>query len=158
MFKFGTIGAFKQVRNNPRCKVTKDSFPGEVVLPNDATGKAPAPASADQAKGEVYVLGNIIDKPEILNKKDFKVLEGEFGLAFNLADLKDLPVEIDASVVKDYAGIAKGNKLVSAADGSGKWIKADGTSVVAADYKVHLEVLEKSTFGGQGLYCSVRVK
>lgn len=154
MFKFGTIGAFKQVRNNPRCKVTKDSFPGEVVLPNDATGLAKAPAAAGEAQGEVYVLGNIIDKPEVSNKVDFKVKKDEFGLAFNLADLKDLPVELNYQVVKgDYAAINKGDTLVPAADGSGLWVKG-----AATDFKVSLVVLEKSAFGDKGLYCSVKVK
>ena len=154
MFKFGTIGAFKQVRNNPRCKVTKDSFPGEVVIPNDATGLAEAPSAAGEAQGEVYVLTNIIDKPEIGNKVDFKVKKDEFAHASNLADLKDLPVELNYQVVKDdYTSVAKGDVLVPAADGSGLWVKGD-----AANFKVSLEVLEKSAFGNKGLYCTVKVK
>ena len=153
MFKFGTIGAFKQVRNNPRCKVTKDSFPGEVVIPNDATGLAKAPGNDGEAQGEVYVLTNIIDKPEIGNKIDFKVKEGEFAHSSNLADLKDLPVELNYQVLKDdYASVAKGDVLVPAADGSGKWVKGD-----AGSFKVSLEVLEKSAYGNKGLYCTVRV-
>lgn len=158
MFKFGTIGAFKQVRNNPRCKAVQDLLDGQVVLPNDATEQAPVPASVADAKGDVYVVGNIIDKPEIRNKADFKVIAGEYVLAFRLADLVGLPVELDSLVVStDYATIAKGDKLVPAGDGSGKWVKADGTVIIAADYAVNLEVVEKSTFGGKGLYCSVKV-
>lgn len=157
MFKFGTIGAFKQVRNNPRCKAVQDLLDGQVVLPNDATGNAPVPATADEAKGDVYVVGNIIDKPEIRNKVDFKVLTGEHVLAFRLADLTGLPVELDHLVVStDYADVAKGDKLVPAADGSGNWVKADGTTVIADEYAVSLEVLEKSSFGEKGLYCTVK--
>jgi hypothetical protein len=159
MFKFGTIGAFKQVRNNPRCKAVAQLVNGLVVLPSDATKQAPAPANAAQAQGEVYVVKNIIDKPEIRSKKDFKVEIGEFVRAFNLVDLKDLPVELDATVVSTaYASVAVGDKLCPAVDGSGKWIKADGTTIVYTNYKVYLEVLEKTTLGDQGLYCVVRVK
>lgn len=158
MFKFGTIGAFKQVRNNPRCKALKDLLDGQVVLPDDASKEAPTPANADQAKGDVYVVGNIIDKPEVLNKADFKVLKGEYVRAFKLADLADLPVELDFRVVAtDYASLAKKDVLVPAADGSGNWKKADGTTVVADDYKLNLVVLEKSSYGDKGLYCSVKV-
>lgn len=156
MFKFGTIGAFKQVRNNPRCKVTKDSLPGEVVIPNDATKKAQAPSTPELAKGDVWVIGNIVDKPEVASKADFKVLNGEYALAFLLSDLKDLPVELDAAVIKgDYATLAKGDKLVATADGTGKWEKGGAT---VAEYKVALEIVEKSTFGGKGIYAVVRVK
>lgn len=157
MFKFGTIGAFKQVRNNPRCKAVQDLLDGQVVLPNDATGNAPVPTTVDEAKGDVYVVGNIIDKPEIRNKVDFKVLTGEYVLAFRLADVIGLPIEIDHLVVStDYATLTKGDKLVAAGNGSGKWVKADGTTVNADEYAVYLEVLEKSSFGDKGLYCAVK--
>jgi hypothetical protein len=159
MFKFGTIGAFKQVRNNPRCKAVAQLVNGLVVLPSDSTKQAPAPANAAQAQGEVYVVKNIIDKPEIRSKKDYKIEIGEFVRAFNLVDLKDLAVELDATVVSTvFASVAVGDKLCPAVDGSGKWIKADGTVIVYTAYKVYLEVLEKTTFGDQGFYAVVRVK
>ncbi len=154
MFKFGTIGAFKQVRNNPRCKATQDLYDGQVVLPNDATGEAPSPASAEEAKGDLYVVGNIIDKPEIRNKVDFKVLKGEYVRAFRLADVHDLPVEIDHLVLGvDYESVSNGDVLVAADDGTGKWVKAGEG---AEEYKINLVVLEKSTFGDKGLYCTVK--
>lgn len=156
MFKFGTIGAFKQVRNNPRCKATKDILDGMVVLPDDATGLAPTPANVAEAKGNVWVVGNIIDKPEIRNKKDYFIGNGEYVRAFLLSDLKELPVELDYRVVTpDYNTVAVGDVLVSAGDGSGQWVKADGVTVVASDYKVALKVIEKTTFGDKGLYCTV---
>ena len=117
MFKFGTIGAYKQVRNNPRCKATQNLVAGLVVLPDDATGLAPTPSTEALAKGDVWVVGNIIDKPEINN-----------------------------------ATLVVGDVLVPAADSSGKWVKGE-----AAGYKVSLKVLEKTTFGDKGLYCSVVV-
>jgi hypothetical protein len=158
MFKFGTIGAFKQVRNNPRCKATQDLVAGLAVLPNDATKLAPTPATADEAKGDVYFTGNIIDKPEIRNKADFKIEAGEFVLGFKASDADDLPVELSHDTVVGYDALVKGDVLVVAGDGTGKWVKADGTTIVAADYKVTLEVLEKTTFGDKGIYATVKVK
>ena len=153
MFKFGTIGAYKQVRNNPRCKATQNLVAGLVVLPDDATGLAPTPSTEALAKGDVWVVGNIIDKPEINNKADFTVEAGEYVRTFNLADLKGLPVELSADTVSDdYTTLVVGDVLVPAADSSGKWVKGEATG-----YKVALKVLEKTTFGDKGLYCSVVV-
>lgn len=157
MFKFGTIGAYKQVRNNPRAKAVVDLLAGQVVLPNEATGLAPVPATADEAKGDVYVVGNIIDKPEVRNSADFKVLAGEPVRAFRLADLVGLPVELnDDVVVTDYATLVKGDVLVPAGDGTGKWVKVDGTTIVADGYSVKLEIVEKTAFGEKGLYAIVK--
>ena len=158
MFKFGTIGAFKQVRNNPRCKATQDLVAGLAVLPNDGTGLAPTPATADEAKGDVYIVGNIIDKPEIRNKADFKIEAGEFVLGFLASDAAELPVELSHDTVVGYDTLVKGDVLVAAGDGTGKWIKADGTTVVDADYKVSLVVREKTSFGDKGIYATVKVK
>lgn len=159
MFKFGTIGAFKQVRNNPRCKATVQLKNGLVVVPNDATKEAPTPAATATAQGEIFVVGNIVDKPEIRNSEDFAIEIGEYVRAFNLADLKELPVELNEDVVTTaYTSIAVGDKLVANHDGSGKWIKADGTTIVHTAYSVYLEVVEKTAFGGKGLYAIVKVK
>ena len=57
MFKFGTIGAYKQVRNNPRCKASVDLVPGLVVIPNDSSGNAFPPGASSTAKGGVYEDG-----------------------------------------------------------------------------------------------------
>ena len=63
---------------------------------------------------------------------------------------------MDATVVTTaYASVAVGDKLCPAVDGSGKWIKADGTTIVHTNYKVYLEVLEKTAFGDQGFYAII---
>ncbi|MEK4432994.1 hypothetical protein MHB54_27965 [Paenibacillus sp. FSL M7-0802] len=160
MFKFGTIGAFKQVRNNPRTKATSELKNGYVVLPDNATGLAPTAATPVQAKStDVHVVYNIIDKPEIRNSADFKIEIGEHVRAFRLADLAGLPVELSYDAVKDdYAAIKVGDTLVPCDDTSdptakGKWkVSAD------ADYKVSLKILEKTTFGDKGFYVEVLVK
>lgn len=152
MFKFGTIGSFKQVRNNPRCKAEKDFAIGTAVVLDEATKLAKAPVD-DDVKGELYVVGNIIDKPEINDNRDFKVLKDEYVRGFLLSDLKDLPVELDSKVVvTDYASIKVGDKLVAKTD-TGLWeVNAEVTG-----YKIYLEVVEKTTFFDKGLYCMVRV-
>lgn len=153
MFKFVTIGAFKQVRNNPRCKALVDLVPGLVVVPNESTGNAFTPGTASSAKGDVYVVGNIIDQPEIRNKDDFKILKGEPVRAFRLADAVGLPIELSADTVVDYDALVVNDVLVPSSDKSGKWVKA-GNDV--AEYKVSLKILEKTTFGGKGLYLTVQ--
>jgi len=163
MFKFGTIGAFKQVRNNPRCKATAQILNGYVVLPDDSTGNAPTPADASTAQGDVWVANNVIDKPEIRNKEDFKIDSGEYVRSFLLSDLKELPVELDHRVlVDDISTLAVGDHLVPAnatdhAGNEGKWVKPDGTTVVdSSAYAVHLEILEKTSFGDNGIYAVVK--
>lgn len=151
MFKFGTIGAYKQVRNNPRCVAHQNLLVGQVVTLNEATKLTVSPTS-DTAKGEVYVVSNIIDKPEIRSKQDFVVEKGEHVLAFRLADLADMTIEIDEKVVTTaYASVSVNDVLV--ADTAGKWVKTSA----ATGYKVSLVVLEKTSFGGKGLYCKVVV-
>lgn len=151
MFKPMTIGYYKQVRNNPRCKAEVDLIPGMVVTLDEATKKASLP-TAETAKGEVWIVSNIIDKPEIHNKEDFTVLAGEYVRADLLSDAKELPIELSYRVLEDdYASIAIGDKLV--ADESGKWKKVD----VVDGYKVVLEVFEKTTFGDKGISAVVKV-
>lgn len=156
MFKFATIGAYKQVRNNPRTKAVIDVKNGYVVIPDDATGLAPTPATPTDAQGDVYVVWNIIDKPEVLNTADFVVSAGEYVRAFKLADLVDLNVELSFDVIKDdYASISVGDVLVPCddqtdADDKGKWKVSAATG-----YEVSLKVLEKTTFGDKGIYAKV---
>lgn len=151
MFKYATLGGLKHEKNNPRTKATKQLLNGMVVLPDDATGNAPTPSSADEAKKAEHVVNNIIDKPEIRNLADFKIEAGEYVHADQLPAVDGLLVQIDEKVVSDaYSSLAVDDVLVSAADGSGKWVKADGTTVIAGEYKVNLVVKEKTTYGGNG--------
>ncbi|WP_311078284.1 hypothetical protein [Paenibacillus polymyxa] len=163
MFKFGTIGAFKQVRNNPRTKATIELRNGYVVIPDDATGLAPTAATPTQAKStDVHVVYNIIDKPEIRSSADFKIEIGEHVRAFRLADLVGLPVELSYDTVKDdYTAINKNDVLVPCDDTDDTpSIKAKGKWKVSADpeYKVGIKVLEKTSFGEKGFYGIVIVR
>lgn len=155
MFKPMTIGYYKQVRNNPRCKAEVDLMAGMVVV-LDEVSKVAALPTADEAKGEVWIVSNIIDKPEIRSKEDFVILAGEYGRADFLADAKELPIELDFRVIEtEYASLSVGDVLVPTANG--KWIVADGTTIVAADYIISLEIIEKSGFGDKGIAAIVKV-
>jgi hypothetical protein len=160
MFKFGTIGAFKQVRNNPRTKAVIELKNGSLVIPDDVTGLAPTAATAAIAKSkDVYVVLNIIDKPEIRNSADFKIKAGEPVRAFKLADLADFPVELSYDLVKDaYTAVTVGSVLVPCDDATDATAKGMWKVSVATDYTVGIKVLEKTTFGDKGFYGKVVVK
>lgn len=154
MFNFGTIGAYKQARNNPRTKVEADTKNGQVLVLDDANGVAKFP-NADEAKGkDVWVAFNIVDKPEIRITNDFKIKAGEFVRAFYLADLVNLPVLLGHQVIADsYADVAKGDVLVPQAN-TGMWVKVDVET--AEEYTVKLEVIEKNGFADGGVEAIVR--
>jgi len=104
-------------------------------------------ATAVQA-GDFYVMMNIIDKPEIENTEDYKVVSGEFIRGFKLKDYVGQFVNLSADLVTDtYSGVSVGNYLVprSLADTTNymKWKKATDVS----GYEVYLEVVKKNTFG-----------
>lgn len=151
MFKPMTIGYYKQVRNNPRCKAEVNLMAGMAVVIDEANKKASLP-TAEEAKGEVWIVSNIIDKPEISNKEDFEILAGEYVRADFLADAKELVIELDFRVIKtDYATLNIGDKLVA---------NAEGTWEVATDvtgYAIYLEIVEKSSFGDKGIAAVVKI-
>ncbi|WP_079709854.1 hypothetical protein [Paraliobacillus ryukyuensis] len=157
MFNFGTIGAYKQVRNNPRCKATAETKNGQVVVLDEVNKTASFPADAAAAKVEnLYIVNNADDKPETWTTKDFVVKEGEFLRNFRLADLVDMPVLLSHDVISTtYTDVAAGDILVAEA-ATGNWVKADGTTIVATDYPITLEVVSKNTFGDQGVEAIVR--
>lgn len=157
MFKYATLGGLKHEKNNPRTKATQELLNGMVVLPDDVTGNAPTPANAEEAKVAEFVVNNIIDKPEIRNSADFKIEVGEYVHADQLPSVDGLLVQIDEKVVTTkYTDVAINDVLVSAADGSGQWIKADGEAVIAEDYKMNLVVKAKTTYGGNGFDALVK--
>ncbi|WP_063565468.1 hypothetical protein [Paenibacillus sp. O199] len=160
MFKFGTIGAFKQVGNNPRTKAVIDTKNGYVVIPDDVTGLSPTPATPTIAQSkDVYVAMNIIDKPEIRNSSDFYIAKDEHIRAFKLTDLADKLCDFSYDIVKnDYASVALNSYLVPCDDATdpdhkGKWKVSTDT-----DYNVRIQILEKTTYGDKGFHGKVVVK
>ncbi len=158
MFKFYSLAALQHVKNNPRTKAQSDLMVGQAVLVDEVAGTATTPSTATEAQGAIHVVNNIVDKPEVRNSADFKVEQGEYVKADFLTDADNLLAELDETVlVDDYSTLAVNDVLVPAGDSSGNWVKADGTSIIAADYKVNFEIVEKTTLGGNGLLVKVTI-
>lgn len=156
MFNFGTIGAYKQVRNNPRTKVQADTKNGQVLFLDEVNGVAAFPTADQATGGDVHVAFNIVDKPEIRNTNEFVIGEDEYVRAFRLADLVGLPVLLGNQAITTAIGeVVKGDFLVPEAD-TGNWVKADGTTVIASEYAVSLEVVAKNGFADGGIEAIVR--
>jgi hypothetical protein len=158
MFKFGSLKAFN-ARNNPRTKAVSILKNGYVVVLDEVAKTATVPATAAIAKGKnLYFAYNIVDKPEIRNSTDFQIEINEYVRAFLIADLVELPVEFDSTIVSStYSTVDVGEILVPEA-ATGKWIIADGTVIVASAYTINLLVTEKTSLGnGSGLWAIVKV-
>jgi hypothetical protein len=146
LFKFHSSN-FINGFNDPTIKATVDTYNGYQFKKSDGTAVAHATATEAQA-GDIYVMFNIIDKPEILNTEDYKVKAGEYIRGFRLKDYVGLQLDMSADLVTDtFSGVVKGDKLVprTTADTTDtmKWKKlADVTG-----YEVYLEVVDKTTFG-----------
>ncbi len=158
MFKFHSLAALQHVKNNPRTKAQSDLLKGQVVVVDEVAGTAKAPATTSEAEGAFHVVNNIIDKPEVRNSADFKVERDEYVKADFLTDANHLLAELSDDVLVDaYSGLAQNDVLVPAGDGSGNWVFADGTNIVASNYKVNLSIVEKTTLGGNGLLVKITI-
>ena len=146
MFKFHDSN-FLGKSNHPEITATVDTYNGnQFKLVGDTA--VPHATAAEVQAGDGYVMMNIIDKPEILNTDDYKVVSGEYIRAFRLKDFVGEKVDLTADIVSDaFADIAVGDTLVgrSSADTTSpmEWKKlADVTG-----YEVYLKVIKKTTFG-----------
>jgi hypothetical protein len=146
LFKFhdsNFIGGF----NKPNVKAIADTYNGyqfnvvsdtQVIVPDLATAKL----------GDIYVMLNIIDKPEITNTDSYKVVADEYIRAFRLKDYVGQQFDMSADLATDaYADVAVNNLLIprSLADTTNtmKWSK---TADVSA-YEIYLKVIKKTSFG-----------
>lgn len=146
LFKFHDSN-FMNVPNKPNVKAIVDTYNGyqfnvvsdtQVVVPDLATAKL----------GDIYVMLNIIDKPEIINTDSYKVGVNEYIRAFRLKDLVGLQLDLSADLATDAFGdIVEGALLVgrSTVDVTDpmKWNK----SIDVSDYEIYLKVIKKTTFG-----------
>jgi len=146
LFKFHDSN-FLTVPNKPNVLAIGNTYNGnqfnvvsdtQVVVPDLATAKL----------GDIYVMCNIIDKPEILNTEDYKVIAGEYIRAFRLKDCVGLQFDMSADLVTDtYADVAVGNYIIprSVEDTTNTklWTKIANPST----YAIFLKVISKSTFG-----------
>lgn len=146
MIKFANIGDFKVAQNFGYLK-TPVVLENGMAVTYDLKTKAVALPTATTAKQTgLAVVMNRIDKPETLTPNDYRIEVGEFPRIFTLASLAGHLFDMDDTVVTTaYNTLAVGDKLVVGTDG--KWAKSADVS----DYAEYLEIVEKTSFGGNGL-------
>lgn len=146
MIKFANIGDFKVAQNFGYLKTPVVLENGMAVTYDLKTKAVALPAAATAKQAGLAVVMNRIDKPETLTPNDYRIEVGEFPRIFTLASLAGHLFDMDDAVVTTaYNTLAVGDKLVVGTDG--KWAKSADVS----DYAEYLEIVEKTSFGGNGL-------
>lgn len=146
MIKFANIGDFKVAQNFGYLKTPAVLENGMAVTYDLKTKAVALPTAITAKQAGLAVVMNRIDKPETLTPNDYRIEVGEFPRIFTLASLAGHLFDMDDAVVTTaYNTLAVGNKLVVGTDG--KWAK----SVDVSDYAEYLEIVEKTSFGGNGL-------
>lgn len=148
MLKFREIGVYKNAVNVGYCAATVEMHNGQVAIFDEVAKTASHPATGQE--DELAIVMNTIDKPETLSPNDYVIEIGEFPRLFKLESLKGRILDMDTDqVVTKYDEINVGDYLVG---------NADGQLEVAADasgYKAYFEVIEKTSFNGEGLAVKV---
>lgn len=146
MIKFANIGDFKVAQNFGYLKTPVVLENGMAVTYDLKTKAVALPTATTVKQAGLAVVMNRIDKPETLTPNDYRIEVGEFPRIFTLASLAGHLFDMDDAVVTTaYNTLAVGDKLVVGTDG--KWAKSADVS----DYAEYLEVVEKTSFGGNGL-------
>jgi hypothetical protein len=158
LFKFQNYSAIKNAQDNPRVIASATTVNGNVFSVVDTANAASTGttevqtifANADAAKGEVWVMNNIVDKPELDNYADYNVTAGEYIRAFKLNNLVGEKVELSSDLVVPAAGVdaAVGVALVPCnlnddAANPMSWKTIDDPD----GYSVYLEITGLTTFG-----------
>lgn len=146
MIKFANIGDFKVAQNFGYLKTPVVLENGMAVTYDLKTKAVALPTATTAKQAGLAVVMNRIDKPETLTPNDYRIEIGEFPRIFTLASLAGHLFDMDDAVVTTaYNTLAVGDKLVVGTDG--KWAKNADVS----GYAEYLEVVEKTSFGGNGL-------
>lgn len=146
MIKFANIGDFKVAQNFGYLKTPVVLENGMAVTYDLKTKVVALPTATTAKQTGLAVVMNRIDKPETLTPNDYRIEVGEFPRIFTLASLAGHLFDMDDAVVTTaYNTLAVGDKLVVGTDG--KWAKSADVS----DYAEYLEIVEKTSFGGNGL-------
>lgn len=146
MIKFANIGDFKVAQNFGYLKTPAVLENGMAVTYDRKTKAVALPTATTAKQAGLAVVMNRIDKPETLTPNDYRIEVGEFPRIFTLASLAGHLFDMDDAVVTTaYNTLAVGDKLVVGTDG--KWAKSADVS----DYAEYLEIVEKTSFGGNGL-------
>jgi len=151
MIKFRDIGTYKNAVDVPYCK-TAVALKNGMVVTADLAAKTVALPTATSTKGEVYIVINRIEKPEIKAPNEYTIEKDEYPRLFLVESLNTRILDMDMDAVTGtYSAIAVGNKLAADVDGKLKVI-SDATG-----YKTYFEVTEKTSFGGEGIAVKVVV-
>lgn len=173
LFKFQNYSAIKNVQDNPRVEAVVETVNGNVfgVGDNVVVGartirEAQVPfANATAAQGDVWVMMNIVDKPEIRNYADYSVLAGEKIRAIKLNNLIGEIVELSGDLVIDSGALppAVGVALVPTVAADAPDLMIWKTIADPANYSVYLEITAVTTFGtftidnaGVGYECKIK--
>lgn len=144
MIKFANIGDFKVAQNFGYLKTPVVLENGMAVTYDLKTKAVALPTTTTAKQAGLAVVMNRIDKSKTPN--DYRIEVGEFPRIFTLASLAGHLFDMDDAVVTTaYNTLAVGDKLVVGTDG--KWAKSADVS----GYAEYLEVVEKTSFGGNGL-------
>lgn len=144
MIKFANIGDFKVAQNFGYLKTPVVLENGMAVTYDLKTKAVALPTTTTAKQAGLAVVMNRIDKPKTPN--DYRIEVGEFPRIFTLASLAGHLFDMDDAVVTTaYNTLVVGDKLVVGTDG--KWVKSTDVS----GYAEYLEVVEKTSFGGNGL-------
>ena len=144
MIKFANIGDFKVAQNFGYLKTPVVLENGMAVTYDLKTKAVALPTTTTAKQAGLAVVMNRIDKSKTPN--DYRIEVGEFPRIFTLASLAGHLFDMDDAVVTTaYNTLAVGDKLVVGTDG--KWAKTADVS----GYAEYLEVVEKTSFGGNGL-------
>lgn len=154
MIKFHEIGMYKNAVNIPYCKVSdtiKDGVKNGYAVTYSETTKTASLPTATTAKGsDLTIVMNVLDKPELKSPDDYVVDAGEYARLFRLDSLANRMLDMnDLALTTAYASVSVGDKLVAGTDG--KWSK----SASVDGYSAYLEVIEKTSFCGNGLLVKV---
>lgn len=146
MIKFANIGDFKVAQNFGYLKTPVVLENGMAVTYDLKTKAVALPTTTTAKQAGLAVVMNRIDKPGTHTPNDYRIEVGEFPRIFTLASLAGHLFDMDDAVVTTaYNTLAVGDKLVVGTDG--KWAKSADVS----GYAEYLEVVEKTSFGGNGL-------
>lgn len=139
--KFQNFSGIKNEQHNPRAVAQSTFKNGQaVVISLDTNGKEIASFPTTTGMANVLFVDNVIDKPELDNKSDYRVEKGECVRAFEFP--KSELLEVSGDLVATTT-VVKGDKLI--ANASGLYEKTTVTTVTS-----YLEVVAVTTFMGSG--------
>lgn len=152
MIKFRNIGGYKNAQNIAHIPTTVELHNGMVVTV-DMTENTLALPSAGTEKGEVYLVMNRYDKPEVNSPNEYVIEVGERPRLFMVTSLSGVVLDCDTDqITSSYSSINVGDKLTAGTDG--KLVVNASTD----DFLTYFLVIEKNTFGGEGLGIQVVVQ